>query len=156
MHFFLVVGKNKFYIYTRSEGGQLVPEYIDGNPFWEYTPHAIKSDLKKLMNALADGNNLDDINEIKFSVVKNADRVRNVNVISALTDYLQDEISLEEILQTAIKKLSDNPALHIAEFGVNYDGDSYVLKNGNLEKNSYSLLAYTISQEEFVAGILGR
>lgn len=155
MHFFLIVGKTDFYVYTRKND-QLVPEFIDGNPFWPYTPHAVKNDLVRLMYALADSNNLEGIDDITFSVIKNADRVRNVNIINSLGQHLQKEISPDELLLAAIQRLAKNSALHIAEFGINYDGDSYILKNGNLDKNPYSLLAYTISQEEFIVGVLGR
>ena len=155
MHFYMIIGKNSFHAYRLSDTG-LEPEFIDGNPFFPYNPHTIKTDVGKFLSSIADSNNLDSTDNIEMSVVLNADRVRNVNTLNALGNKAKDKIPAEDILIRLVNNLSKNNELHIDEFGINYDGESYLMMNGKLQTRPYSLLAYTIKQEEFVSELLGR
>lgn len=155
MKFHLVIEKSKFYVY-QFINDRFEPEYINGNPFWNYEVHAINDATANLLTALANANNLDDTNDIEVSVILNSDRVRNVNVMKALDGHVREELPLENILIRVIKALEKNAGLKITDFGINYDGDSYILREGKLEKMPYSLLAYTVHQKEFMAMIMGR
>ncbi len=155
MHFYMIIGKSKLYIY-HTDNGKLEPEYIDGNPFWSYNQHTIKEDLFNFLDAIADGNNLEGTTDIEFSIVLSADRVRNVNILNALGEQVKENIPLEDILIRVINKLSEDKSLHIDDFGINYDGESYFLYNGRLDKGPYSLLSYTIGQEVFSASVIER
>ncbi len=46
--------------------------------------------------------------------------------------------------------------LHIDDFGINYDGDSNILRNVQLQRSAYGLLAYTVKPEGFRALVQGR
>lgn len=74
---------------------------------------------------------------ITATLIENADSIRNKNVEYILKDRLKAKISIDEILIRAIIALVENKALH--------------LKNGKLENNSYSLLAYNVEQEKYYA-----
>ena len=155
MQFYMVIGKSNFYIY-RLKNEKLIPEYIDGNPFWNYNTHDINSSVLSLLSSLADVNNLDGVDDVEISVVLNTDRVRNVNTVKTLAGHIKENIPLENVLVHVIKRLSKNKVLKIAEFGINYDGDAYILHEGKLEKKPYSLLAYSIGQEELIVDVVGR
>ena len=149
MDFYMIVGKNAFYLYRRTAFGFEI-EYIDGNPCRNYDTHRIKADLKNLLETVADTNNLDSADEIFFTVIENADPIRNKNIAQVLGNRIKDKFSVDEILTRAVNSLAQNKNLHIDEFGINYDGNSYLLKNGRLKKNSYSLLAYNVGQEKLM------
>jgi len=149
MDLHMIIGRNAFYLYRRTNNGFEI-EYVDGNSYRHYDTHSIKSDLMNLLETVADTNNLDSTDEIFFTVIENADSVRNKNVEQVLENRVKEKFSVDEILIRAVNSLSQNKDLHINEFGINYDGASYLFKNGKLEKNSYSLLAYNIGQEKLM------
>lgn len=149
MDLHMIIGKNAFYLYRRTNNGFEI-EYVDGNPYRHYDTHSIKSDLANLLETVADTNNLDNTDEIFFTVIENADSIRNKNVEQVLENRLKGKISVDEILIRTIITLAENKDLHIEDFGINYDGASYLFKNGKLEKNSYSLLAYNVGQEKLM------
>lgn len=155
MHFYMIIGKSKIYVY-RLKNEKLEPEFIDGNPFCNYATQGINDAVSGLLSSLADVNNLDSIDDVEVSVVLNTDRVRNVNAIKALDGHILQEVPLEDVLVRVIKRLSKDRQLKITEFGINYDGDAYILHDGNLEKKQYSLLAYSVGQEDFIVDVLGR
>ena len=155
MDLHMVIGKNAFYLYRRKNNGFEI-EYIDGNPYRHYDTHSIKADLENLLETVADTNNLNSADEIFFTVIENADKIRNANVEQVLGNRIKEKISVNDILIRAFNALAQDKNLHIKDFGINYDGASYLFKNGRLKKDSYSLLAYNVGQEklmEFVGGI---
>ena len=83
---------------------------------------------------------------MNFIVVENEDKIRNHNVEVMLETRLKRRIALNDLILRAISDLSKDPLKHISDFGVNYDGSSYILRDGDLEKRSYSLLALSIDQ----------
>ena len=149
MDLHMIIGRNAFYLYRRTNDSFEV-EYIDGNSYRHYNTHSIKSDLENLLETVADINNLDSANEIYFSVIENADKIRNANVENVLGSRIKEKFSVDEILIRAVSSLAKDKDLHIDDFGINYDGNSYLFKNGKLEKNPYSLLAYNVSQEKLM------
>lgn len=148
MHFYMIIGKSAFYLYRRADSGFVV-EHIDGKPYCHYDVHSIKSDLQKLLGSLSRANDVYD-DEISFSVIENADRIRNVNIETFLENRVKEKIPLNNILVRAVKSFVEDETLHIDEFGINYDGASYILRNNILHKNSFSLLAYNVSQEKLL------
>lgn len=148
MHFYMIIGKSAFYLYRRADTSFVV-EHIDGKPYRHYDIHSIKSDLQKLLGSLSRANGVYD-DEISFSVIESADNIRNVNIETFLENRVKEKIPLNNILVRAVKSLVENKNLYIDEFGINYDGASYVLRDNILQKNSFSLLAYNVSQEKLL------
>lgn len=146
MNLHMIIGKNAFYLYRHTNNGFEI-EYVDGNSYRHYDTHNIKSDLSNLLETVADTNNLDSSNEIEITLIENADPIRNKNVEQVLQNRIKGKISIDELLTRTVIALAENKDLHIYEFGINYDGTSYLFRNGKLEKNSYSLLAYNVGQE---------
>ena len=153
--FYLVIGKDKFYVY-RKDKDTFAPEYIDGNPYMKYGIHHVKSDIQHLLESLQHNYNLETMREIKFIVVNNSDPVRNSIIENALdgkdtqAGYINSIYDFKDILVKAIKTLSKDKTLYISEFGINYDGDSYMLKDGILKQSEFNLLGYTIYHERLI------
>ena len=145
----MIIGRNAFYLYHRSRDNFEI-EYVDGNPYRHYDIHSIRSDLEKLLETVADTNNLDNANEIEFTIIENADNIRNTNVEQILGNRIKEKMSINAVLIRVVNALSKDNELHINEFGINYDGSSYILHNGELQKKPYSLLAYNVGQEKLI------
>ena len=149
MNFYMIIGRNAFYLYRRANNGFEI-EYIDGNSYRHYDTHSIKTDLANLLETVADVNNLSGTDEIFFTVIQNADPIRNKNVEQVLGSRIKEKFSVDEILIRAVKSLAQDKNLHIGKFGITYDGTSYIFKDGKLEKIPYSLLAYNFGQEKLI------
>lgn len=157
MHFFMIIGKELLYI-CRARDGALEPVYIHGNLFQQYNPYSntIKDDVRKILEAVADQHNLDAADGMDISLVENADRVRTENIKKALSGSIKRIIPLNDVLLRLVNSLRGKKELHIDDFGINYDGDSYLPRGGQLQRSAYSLLAYTVKPEEFMAQVQGR
>ena len=146
MNFYLIICKDKFFIY--SERREIV--HIDGNPFFEYELSKIRDAVKRLIEKIVDENNLSDKNDLQFAVIENIDSVRNESVEDELGNLIVRKYPVGNILHEMILTLSQNPKLYINELGVNYDGDCYYLKKGELWRNEYSLLALSPDTSEIM------
>ena len=149
MRFWLVIGKERFYVYSK-ENHDLELEYIDGNPYRRYNPQDIKRETKSLMETLANVNNLGSVDELEFSVVENSDRVRNANVATVLAESMKEKIALKKLIVQAMNDLQKDKALHIEEYGINYDGDTYKLFGGEVKQVEYSLLGYRLETDKLI------
>lgn len=149
MNLHMIIGKNAFYLYHRVNNGFEI-EYVDGNPYRRYDTHTIKTDLARLLETVADTNNLDSADEIYFTLIENADHIRNANVEQFLGSRVKEKFSINGILRRVVNSLTSDKDLHISEFGINYDGANYILRDGQLKKNPYSLLAYNVGHEKIM------
>ena len=149
MNLYLIVGKNEFYLFRRA-ANKFEIEYVDGNPCRRYNLHSIGGDLEDLLATVADNNNLSSSGEIYISVIENADKIRNLNVEKAIKRHIKEKISLDNMLRRAMDALARDKNLYIADFGINYDGESYTLRENILERRAYNLLAYNVSPEKLI------
>lgn len=153
--FYLIIAKDKFHVYHKNNN-TFVPEYIDGNPYLKYDLHHVNSSIQHLVESLQHNYNLETMAEVNFIVVNNSDPIRNSMIENALNGeetqggYINSTYDCRDILAKAIRILSKEKKLHVSEFGINYDGDSYVLKDNILKQGEYNLLAYTINQKNLI------
>ncbi len=147
--FFLVIGKDKFFIYSRDNKG-VEPVFIDGNPFRQYNPQNIKQDMTDLLEYLADAYNEASTDELEFSVVENSDRVCTANVSSVLGNRMKEQFSLDKIIANGMHHLQNDVSLHIKDYGVNYDGNSYKLEGDMAKKVEYSLLGFRLEPKQIM------
>ena len=146
MNLYLIIGRHMFHVYRKSANG-FIPESIDGNSYYRYDLHNIKTSTQDLMRKLADINNLDDVSQLDFVVVENEDKIRNRSVEIALGNQLQQKIPIDDLIYRAISDLSKDLKKHIGDFGINYDGSSYLVCDGVFEKRFYSLLVLNIDHK---------
>lgn len=96
------------------------------------------------------GFNLQSDDALKFHLIENENEDLNFIVKQALGKQLFSSVPIDSVLQPIIRRLSKNPLMKLNEYGVNYDGKNYVLKDGGLQKAPFSLLGYTVKKEEIV------
>lgn len=149
MQFYVVIGKGAFFLYRRA-GKTFEPEYIDGNPYYRYILHDIKSSAKQMIAALVDNNNLENEEEIELIIIENSDRVRNTNVERTLKKFIKETIPVDKVLVRVMNDLAKDKKLYIDEFGINYDEECYVVRCNVLERGNYSLLAYSVNQDMLI------
>ena len=146
MKFYLVICKNKFFLYNEKRE----PVYIDAEPFFEYETNKIREAAVRLKEKIIDENNLSDDSDLQFAVIENADKVRNENVAKELGNLIVKNYSIIELMRKTVSELSKNQKLYIKELGVNYDGECYHLDDGPMWCNEYSLLALSVDSSEVI------
>lgn len=142
--FRLLLTQTKFYVY-REKDGQFEQEYIEGNPWLEYNIHQIAETLQQLLTALRNNHNFGEEEELCIDMIGCADEVRNQQVKKLLAKQMREYTELTGLILKVMKALSKDAALHIEDFGINYDGLSYIMKQGELLQNDFQLLSYTVS-----------
>ena len=145
MCFILFVSKNTFYLYQDNDD-VIKKSFIAKT----YNLYSIKEDVMSMLSILAKFNGSKDTSVIELIVIENIDEVRNKNVELILNKIIKKIVPLHQILNKCIKSLTVKRELHIKEFGVNYDGDSYLLKDETLQKIPYSLLSYSLKRDSLI------
>ena len=121
--------------------------HIDGNPYVKYMLPNIKNEVTLLVDKLANIYNLDGRTDISIVLIENSDRVRNVNIKTALGDKITKSISINSLIE---KYIHENNDTAIAEYGVNYDGETFVMNDGKIQKRPYSLLGVRIDVDKLM------
>ena len=147
--FRLLLTQKRFYVYQKRDGA-LEREYIDGNPWMAYDGHQMAEHLQHLLAILKNNHNLDEEEKLHIDLIGCADDVRNQQVKKQLADQLEDYIELSSVLPKLMRVLSENAALHIEDFGINYDGLSYIIRQEEWEQDEFRLLAYTVSVDHLM------
>lgn len=133
----LIVNQDRLHVFEQTPSGykMMEPEGRDSLPFDQSRAGEA---VGKLENILAKNE------RPLFIMIASGNKVLNKAFQNALGDKLEKTIRLEGLLINCLKNLGQNHANCIDDFGVNYDGRSYNLKDGRLVESSFSLLAYTI------------
>ena len=71
-------------------------------------------------------------------------------MINSLEKYVDKKYDIKEVMMNVLSKLSRDKKLLIEEYGVNYDGFSYILKENELVKQPYNLLAYGLHCDDVI------
>ena len=98
------------------------------------------------MNVLKENNNLSDSDELRFFVLESSDTVRNEVVMSRLGDTLAHRYSVFAAIERALNDIGNDPKEYL-EFGLNYDGHSYMIKQGTTNVGEFNLLALTVEPQ---------
>lgn len=147
--FYMIIGKNKLYLYEK-EDKIFERLYIEGNPEYSYDINRAKKCIAELMDRLADEYNMDTIAEIEFVIIDNEDPVISNVMNQVLNEYIKEEYPIDSLLSNIYQKLERDKKLFISDYGINFDGKNFSKKNNVLEKKEFSLLGYTINQDELM------
>ncbi|WP_036378736.1 hypothetical protein [Mitsuokella jalaludinii] len=140
MLFYLVICRTVFYVFEKN-GDAFDVVHIDGNPYTKYNLPTIRDDILSLTQSLTDIYNLESSDDLKFVVVENIDRVRNLGVSKTLGDKIERTIPIMTLISQYIANQGDED---INRYGINYDGDTYMSNTGGVTKHDYSLLGIRI------------
>ena len=136
MLFYLVICRTVFYVFEKNRDAFNVV-HIDGNPYTKYNLPTIRDDILSLTQSLTDIYNLESSDDLKFVVVENIDRVRNLGVSKTLGDKIERTIPITTLISQYMANQGDE---EINRYGLNYDGDTYLSNAGDVTKHDYSLL----------------
>lgn len=146
---YMLIGREKLFLYEK-EGDRYIPQYIEGSLGYGYSISTAKQDIKKLLNILTDEYSLNTEAELEFVVLENENDVYSRVIQDVLGDLVVQELELGRLLYKIISNLQKDEKLHIEEFGVNFDGKNYIEKKSKLFKRNFSLLGYTVGEDEFM------
>lgn len=147
MKFFLVIGRTAVYTYERN-GQEFTVQNIEGSEGYPVESSSVAADVGSYLNALANEKNLGTKAKLEFDVIEGADRFRNEAIGKALKEYAEQTYPLAEALRTACQRLSRDRDLHIDRFGINYEGHSYRMVEGDIVQGEFDLLAFTINSKD--------
>ena len=145
----IIICKDEFFVFDGNE--QI---YFDGNESFPYRENRVIKDIEKLLFKVVQIFNLESAKDLSVCIVTNKDASITEFVKLAFTEqeYGTNVASFIEarcVIKKAIQQLLNDSALHIAEFGMNFDGVNYFLKDGRLEKLPFSLLGYQLKVGDF-------
>lgn len=146
---YLIIGKDKLCLYEKNSNS-FERLYIEGNPDYIYDINNAKSGIKSLMDSLVDEYNLDTMAEIDFIVIDNEDKIVSEVMGNVLGEYVSKKYSIDSLMKDIINKLSRDKKLLISEYGINFDGKNYQVADGKVKKAGFSLLGYTLQEDDLM------
>lgn len=147
--FYMILGKDTINVYEK-ENGSYERVYLEGNPGYSYDKNNAKECIEKLFSMLRNKYNMDSVGEIDFVVIDNEDKIVSEVMERALSAYIKSKIKIEDLIYKIFEKLDRDKKLHISEYGVNFDGKNYLCREKKIEKHEFSLLGYTVSDDELI------
>ncbi len=115
----------------------------------EYQQSHLQEKLRQLKKEILDSYNLGE-SDLAFVLIANEDALLTKATEDALGNALVQTLPLESTLQQYMNDLKGDATLLVDQFGINFDDKSYLLKRNDLEKNDFSLLAYTVNYGDFM------
>lgn len=153
MIFLLFIGKNKFHLFDLNKNCERIT--INGSEFFPYDLTKAKDAVNKLIAALANDYNIASESEVQFQVLENMDSTVNEVMLEALGGHIQAKFNIQSVIRKILNVLTkDQPNLRIKEFGINYDGNSFEIKNNKVEKEDFNLLSYTLDDASIINSVL--
>ena len=150
--FYMVVEKERLYLFERSKNG-FDRVYIEGNPDFLYSINAIRDYMKRLSAFIYEEYNLEHEEEMAFTLIDNENKIISDAIVNTLSGHIIEKINVECLIKYIILELQRDEKLYISEYGVNYDGRNYILKGNEIIKSDFSLLGYTLDCEEIIRSI---
>lgn len=150
MEFLLVFDNEKIHIYNVENN--YARYYFSGNDFVFYDKNNIELALNSLSNELSKAFSIS-VPDIKYSILGVATEAINNKFIEKAGTKVKKIYYVDDIIGTIMEKLIGKDNLMIDEYGINYNGRSYRVVDGDIIQYNFSLLGYTISDDEFISEI---
>lgn len=80
----------------------------------------------------------------------NEDSVYNDVIERCMKEYICEKKELKQVLTELFQKLGRDEKIQIDNYGINFDGKHYMLKDGVITKGKFDLLGYTVSEDSIV------
>lgn len=148
----ILIEKEKLFPYYR-DGAQWKSELLHGSAFVRWQLAHAEADVQQMLDDIAASNGLDaeGAEQLTFHLIACSDPVCNGKIEKALGTHAVGMTPFDEAMGRVASELAKHKELHIQELGLSYDGDSYMLQKGSLEKRPYSLVAYPVSAAMMLA-----
>lgn len=153
MLFLLFIGKNKFHLFDLNKNYKRI--YINNSEYFTYELTKARDSVKKLLASLVNDYNLAGESEVQFQILENMDTTVNEVMFEALSGHIQAKFNVQSVLKKILTVLTkERPDLRVKDFGINYDGNSYEIKNNKIERNDFNLLSYTLDDAVIINSVL--
>lgn len=144
--FYLIVKKDCLSLFEKN-GNTYERVYLGGNPEFYYSINSAKENIDKFMKMIIEEYNLDSISEIDLMVINNEEKIVSDVVTKVLGESVRKTVQIDLLMKDILQKLNRDKELLISEYGVNFDGKNYLLQDGEIKKEEFSLLGHTLSDE---------
>jgi len=149
MEFLVSIEKDCLRTYEKVNG-RFEPFFIEGDDCFLYEATSIKQDVEEYMHSIAHEKNLADPSDIELIVLGNFDDLLNSKFHKVWGDHVKQTYQIKNMMEKVFSALQKNKELLILKYGINYDGFSFNMKNGQIEKSDFDLLAYTIHATDLI------
>lgn len=147
--FYVIIKKECLSTFGKN-GSSYEKVYLGGNPEFSYSLNSAKDYVSRFFDMIIEEYNLDTIGEIDFVIIDNEDEIISNAMIDAFGDSVKKRISVENLMVEVSAGIGRDKKLHISEYGINFDGKKYLIKDKKAVKEEFNLLAYTLSDEMLV------
>lgn len=144
--FYVIIKKNHLSIYEKN-GNSYEKVYLGGNPEFAYSVNSAKDCTKRFFDMIVEEYNLDTIGEVDFIVIDNEDDIISNAILEAFGENVKKRIDIEKLMSEVSSGIGRDKKLRIFEYGINYDGKKYLVKNEEVVKEEFSLLSYTLTDD---------
>ena len=144
--FYVVIKKDCLLVYEKN-GCSYEKVYLGGNPEYAYSVNSAKHYTNRFLDKIVEEYNLDSIGEIDFIVIDNEDEIISNVMLEAFGQNVKKRISIEKLISEISASIGRDKKLHVSEYGINFDGKKYLIKNQQVVKEEFSLLAYSLSDD---------
>ena len=149
MEFLVSIEKDKLRTYERING-HFEPFFIEGGDCFFYEATSIKQDVEEYLRSIAHEKNLADASGIELIVLENFDELLNSKFQKVWGNHVKQTYQVQNMMGKVFNALQKNEELLISKYGINYDGYSFAMRNGQIEKSDFDLLAYTIHATDLI------
>ena len=149
MSILVVIGQNDLCTYKIGAGR---PEilYVEGKEKFPIHSNAVGEDVQLYLKSLARTLKKESAEQMQLEVLEGGDEVRNKSVLEGLGNQVIKRYLFDESIKKVARKLLGNNRLLVSVHGINYEGYSYKLREEELERGVYDLLAYTIHGKDMI------
>lgn len=147
--FYVIIKKDYLTIYEKN-GNSYEKVYLGGNSEYTYSVNSAKDYVNRFFEMIIEEYNLDTMGEIDFVVIDNEDVITTNAMMMAFGQSVAKQISIENLMEEILASIGRDKKLRISEYGINYDGKKYLVKDKKVVKEEFSLLAYTLSDDMLI------
>lgn len=147
--FYVIIQKNYLSVYEKN-ADMFEKVYLGGNPYFAYTVNNAVDYIQRFFSMIIEEYNLETVGEVDFVVIENEDRIITDAVSKAMGECIKKQLKIEELMLNVIARLGRDKNLCISEYGVNFDERKYIVTDGKINKDEYSLLSYTLNDDMLI------
>ena len=149
MEFLVSIEKGKLRAFERVKG-HYEPFFIEGEECFSYEVPSIKQCADEFLKSIAYEKNLADSSCVDLVVLENFDELLNSKFRKAWGERVKFSYHISEMMEKVIQTLQGDKELQVSKYGINYDGFSFVMNDGRVDKSDFDLLAYTVHAKDLI------
>ena len=149
MEFLVSIEKDCLRTYEKING-RYEPFFIEGDDCFFYESTSIKQYVEAYLHSIAHEKNLANSSDIELVVLENFDGLLNSKFHKVWGNHVKQVYQVQNMMGKVFSALQKDKDLLVLKYGINYDGFSFIMVNGQIEKSDFDLLAYTIHATDLI------